>query len=112
MDALKKSLAGSGGSGGSSEASAPAAKKPKLRKAAPGQKDMIMAIEGKKLAAKKAAQPERSTRRKADKKAVPESAEGLFPGPLLPLLWLEKRRQSLTQSDAGRSPLYAFQNRV
>ena len=60
MDALKKSLAG-----GSSEAEAPAAKKPKRRKAAPGQKEMIMAIEGKKPAAKKAARPERSTRRKA-----------------------------------------------
>ena len=61
MDALKKSLAGSGGT---SEASAPPAK-PKRRKAAPGQKEMIMAIEGKKPAAKKAGKTERSTRRKA-----------------------------------------------
>ena len=60
MDALKKSLAG-----GSSEAEAPAAKKPKRRKAAPGQKEMIMAIEGKKPAAKKAAKTERAPRRKA-----------------------------------------------
>lgn len=60
MDALKKSLAG-----GPSEAEAPPAKKPKRRKAAPGQKEMIMAIEGKKPAAKKAAKPERAARRKA-----------------------------------------------
>ncbi|MDR6305911.1 DNA end-binding protein Ku [Nitrobacter vulgaris] len=62
MDALKKSLAGSGGSG---EAEAPAVKKPKRRKTAPGQKEMIMAIEGKKPAAKKAAKTDRPARRKA-----------------------------------------------
>ncbi|HYI28300.1 MAG TPA: Ku protein [Bradyrhizobium sp.] len=56
MDALKKSLAGA--------AAAPAARKP--RKAAAGQKEMLMAIEGKKPAARKAVKPERGTgRRKA-----------------------------------------------
>ena len=60
MDALKKSIAG----GTSGASAAPKAKK--RRKALPGQKEMIMAIEGKKPAAKKAAKPERSTgRRKA-----------------------------------------------
>jgi DNA end-binding protein Ku len=55
MDALKRSLA--------TEA-APKGKKP--RKAAAGQKEMLLPIEGKKPAAKKAAKPERSTgRRKA-----------------------------------------------
>src|ERR1700709_968468 len=49
MDALKKSIAG--------EAAA-TAKKP--RKASPGQKEMLMSIEGKKPAAKKAAKPERA----------------------------------------------------
>ena len=53
MDALKKSLA--------TEATAPKARKP--RKAAAGQKEMLLPIEGKKPAAKKAAKPER--RRKA-----------------------------------------------
>ena len=57
MDALKKSISG---------ASAPAPKAKKPRKAAAGQKEMLMSIEGKKPAAKKAAKPERSTgRRKA-----------------------------------------------
>jgi DNA end-binding protein Ku len=57
MDALKKSIAGG--------ASAPPKAK-KRRKAVPGQKEMLMPIEGKKPAAKKAAKPERSTgRRKA-----------------------------------------------
>ena len=54
MDALKKSIAGG---------SAPPKAK-KRRKAVPGQKEMLMPIEGKKPAAKKAAKPERSTRRK------------------------------------------------
>jgi DNA end-binding protein Ku len=56
MDALKKSLA--------TEAAAPKGKKP--RKAAAGQKEMLLPIEGKKPAAKKGAKSERSTgRRKA-----------------------------------------------
>src|SRR6202162_1485261 len=55
MDALKKSIA--------SEAAAPKGKKP--RKASAGQKEMLLPIEGKKPAAKKAAKPERSTKRKA-----------------------------------------------
>ncbi len=50
MDALKKSLA--------SEAPA---KGKKPRKASAGQKEMLLPIEGKKPAAKKAAKPERST---------------------------------------------------
>jgi DNA end-binding protein Ku len=55
MDALKKSIA--------SEA-APKGKKP--RKASAGQKEMLLPIEGKKPAAKKATKAERSTgRRKA-----------------------------------------------
>ena len=57
MDALKKSLA--------SEATAPAKGK-RPRKAAAGQKEMLMAIEGKKPAAKKAVKPELGpSRRKA-----------------------------------------------
>jgi DNA end-binding protein Ku len=56
MDALKKSIAG--------EAAQAKGKKP--RKASAGQKEMLLPIEGKKPAAKKAAKPERSTgRRKA-----------------------------------------------
>jgi DNA end-binding protein Ku len=56
MDALKKSIAG--------EASPAKDKKP--RKAAAGQKEMLLPIEGKKPAAKKAAKTERATgRRKA-----------------------------------------------
>ena len=56
MDALKRSIAGAG--------AAPPAKK--LRKAAIGQKEMLMAIQGKKPVAKKAVKPERGTgRRKA-----------------------------------------------
>jgi DNA end-binding protein Ku len=55
MDALKKSLASE---------TAPKAKKP--RKAAAGQKEMLLPIEGKRGADKKAAKPQRSTgRRKA-----------------------------------------------
>jgi len=55
MDALKKSLAGEPQTTG---------KKP--RKASAGQKEMLLPIEGKKPAAKKAAKPERATgRRKA-----------------------------------------------
>jgi DNA end-binding protein Ku len=55
MDALKKSLA-----------TAAPAKRQKPRKASVGQKEMLLPIEGKKPAAKKAAKPERSTgRRKA-----------------------------------------------
>ena len=55
MDALKKSLAGEPQTAG---------KKP--RKATAGQKEMLLPIEGKKPAAKKAAKPERATgRRKA-----------------------------------------------
>jgi DNA end-binding protein Ku len=54
MDALKKSIAGE----------APTGKKP--RKASAGQKEMLLPIEGKKRAAKKAARPERAAgRRKA-----------------------------------------------
>jgi DNA end-binding protein Ku len=54
MDALKKSIA----------SESPKAKKP--RKASAGQKEMLLPIEGKKPAAKKAAKPERATgRRKA-----------------------------------------------
>jgi DNA end-binding protein Ku len=56
MDALKKSIAGEVGS----------TKGKKLRKASAGQKEMLLAIEGKKPAAKKAAKPERAPgRRKA-----------------------------------------------
>jgi DNA end-binding protein Ku len=56
MNALKKSLA--------SEAAAPKGKKP--RKASAGQKEMLLPIEGKKPATKKAVKPERSAgRRKA-----------------------------------------------
>jgi DNA end-binding protein Ku len=55
MDALKKSIATEAG---------PKGKKP--RKAAAGQKEMLLPIEGKKPAAKKASKPERSAgRRKA-----------------------------------------------
>jgi DNA end-binding protein Ku len=54
MDALKKSIA----------SESPKAKK--SRKASAGQKEMLLPIEGKKPAAKKAAKPERATgRRKA-----------------------------------------------
>jgi DNA end-binding protein Ku len=54
MDALKKSIAGEASTG----------KKP--RKASVGQKEMLLPIEGKKRAAKRAAKPERATgRRKA-----------------------------------------------
>src|SRR5947209_12054511 len=52
MDALKKSLA----------SEAPKDKKP--RKATAGQKEMLLPIEGKKPAAKKAAKPERATGRR------------------------------------------------
>ena len=63
MDALKKSLA--------SEAAAPAKGK-KPRKAAAGQKEMLMSIESKKPAAKKAAKPERPAgRRKAGNQQKP-----------------------------------------
>jgi DNA end-binding protein Ku len=54
MDALKKSLA--------TEAAAPKGKKP--RKAAAGQKEMLLPIEGKKPVAKKAVKSERSVRRR------------------------------------------------
>lgn len=55
MDALKRSIA----------SDAPAKGK-KPRKASAGQKEMLLPIEGKKLAAKKAAKPDRSAgRRKA-----------------------------------------------
>jgi DNA end-binding protein Ku len=54
MDALKKSLA--------SEASPAKGKKP--RKASAGQKEMLLPIEGKKPAEKKAAKPVRATGRK------------------------------------------------
>jgi DNA end-binding protein Ku len=54
MDALKRSLA--------TEAAAPKGKKP--RKAAAGQKEMLLPIEGKKPAAKNVSKPERSTARK------------------------------------------------
>jgi len=53
MDALRKSIAGE----------APAKGK-KPRKAAAGQKEMLLPIEGKKPAEKKAAKPERSIRRR------------------------------------------------
>ena len=54
MEALKKSIAGE------------ASKGKKTRKASAGQKEMLLPIEGKKPAAKKAAKPERATgRRKA-----------------------------------------------
>ena len=57
MDALKKSLA--------SETATPVKGK-KARKATAGQKEMLLPIEGKKPAAKKAVKPERGTgRRKA-----------------------------------------------
>ncbi len=52
MDALKKSIA----------SEAPKGKKP--RKASAGQKEMLLPIEGKKPAAKKAAKPERATGRR------------------------------------------------
>jgi DNA end-binding protein Ku len=52
MDALKKSIA----------SEAPKDKKP--RKATAGQKEMLLPIEGKKPAAKKAAKPERATGRR------------------------------------------------
>jgi DNA end-binding protein Ku len=52
MDALKKSIA----------SEVPKGKKP--RKAAAGQKEMLLPIEGKKPAAKKAAKPERATGRR------------------------------------------------
>jgi DNA end-binding protein Ku len=56
MDALKKSIAGEVGS----------TKSKKPRKVSAGQKEMLLPIEGKKPAAKKAAKPERATgRRKA-----------------------------------------------
>jgi DNA end-binding protein Ku len=56
MDALKRSIA--------TRSTAPKGKKP--RKAAARQKEMLLPIEGKKSAAKKAVKPERSTgRRKA-----------------------------------------------
>jgi DNA end-binding protein Ku len=56
MDALKKSIAG--------EAAPAKGKKP--RKASPGQKEMLLPIEGKRGIEKKAAKPVRSTgRRKA-----------------------------------------------
>jgi hypothetical protein len=61
MEALKKSIS----CDKSAEAESAAPKAKKRRKAAPGQKEMIMAIEGKKPAAKKAAKPERTTWRKA-----------------------------------------------
>lgn len=55
MDALKKSIAVE-----------PSTKGKKPRKASAGQKEMLLPIEGKKPAAKKAAKPQRSTaRRKA-----------------------------------------------
>jgi DNA end-binding protein Ku len=55
MDALKKGLASE---------TAPTGKKP--RKAAAGQKEMLLPIEGKRDADKKAAKPQRSNgRRKA-----------------------------------------------
>jgi non-homologous end joining protein Ku len=54
MDALKKSLA-----------SEPAATGKKPRKASAGQKEMLLPIQGKKPAAKKAAKPERPAKRKA-----------------------------------------------
>ena len=56
MDALKKSI--------SSETAAPKGKKP--RKASAGQKEMLLPIEGKRGAEKKkAAKPERVSKRKA-----------------------------------------------
>src|SRR3979490_3117832 len=54
MDALKKSLASE---------TAPKGKKP--RKAAAGQKEMLLPIEGKRVAAEKPTKPERATKRKA-----------------------------------------------
>jgi DNA end-binding protein Ku len=54
MDALKKSIAGE-----------TSAKGKKPRKASAGQKEMLLPIEGKKPAAKKAAKPERTAKRKA-----------------------------------------------
>jgi DNA end-binding protein Ku len=54
MDALKKSIAND----------AQPAKGKKPRKAAAGQKEMLLPIEGKKPAAKKAAKPERATGRR------------------------------------------------
>jgi DNA end-binding protein Ku len=55
MDALKRSVSG--------EAAAPKGKK-KPRKASAGQKEMLLPIEGKKPAAKKAVKPERTSKRK------------------------------------------------
>jgi len=52
MDPLKKSIA----------SESPKAKKP--RKASVGQKEMLLLIEGKRPAAKKAAKPERATERR------------------------------------------------
>src|SRR5260370_21854124 len=67
MDALKKSLA--------TEAASPKGKK--SRKAAAGQKEMLLPIEGKKPA-KKAVKSERSTgRRKAGQRKVPRHYAGL-----------------------------------
>jgi DNA end-binding protein Ku len=54
MDALKKSISGE-----------PSKPSEKPRKASAGQKEMLLPIEGKKPAARKAAKPERATRRKA-----------------------------------------------
>ena len=53
MDALKKSIT----------SEAPPSKGKKPRKAAAGQKEMLLPIEGKKPVAKKAAKPERATGR-------------------------------------------------
>jgi DNA end-binding protein Ku len=56
MDALKKSIT----------SETPPSKGKKPRKAAAGQKEMLLPIEGKKPVAKKATKPERATgRRKA-----------------------------------------------
>ena len=55
MDALKRSVSG--------EAAAPKGKK-NPRKASAGQKEMLLPIEGKKPAAKKAVKPERTRKRK------------------------------------------------
>ena len=54
MDALRKSIASEAPTKG---------KKP--RKAAAGQKEMLLPIEGKKPSDKKAAKPDRSAKRKA-----------------------------------------------
>jgi DNA end-binding protein Ku len=53
MDALRKRLAGE-----------PQTKRKKPRKASAGQKEMLLPIEGKKPAAKKAVTVERATRRR------------------------------------------------